>query len=136
MSRPWSSVPSQYVPPVSAVDPGSSRLSITSSCARSYGFWGEMNGARIAARTTVSSNTIPNIAIGLVTKSRAIRPRGVSVAALVTSGSTITVSGKVLIGPSRSSLRLRKAHAWLERGVQHGNHGIDDDEHRAEEEEI
>src|SRR5437762_3986669 len=134
MSRPWSSVPSQYVPPVSAFDPGSSRLSITSSCARSYGFCGEMNGARIAARTTSSSNTIPNIAMGLVTKSRAIRPSGVSVAAPVASGSTITVSGSALI--ESSPLRLRQPHARIERRIQHVHDEIDDDEHRDDDEQI
>jgi hypothetical protein len=35
MSRPWSSVPSQNVPPEGDADPGGSRLSITSSWARS-----------------------------------------------------------------------------------------------------
>ncbi len=64
MSRPWSSVPSQKVMPVPPFDPGGSRLSITSSCARSYGFCGESHGANSASSRTMPSSASPTTATG------------------------------------------------------------------------
>ncbi len=73
MSRPWSSVPSQNVPPAGDGDPGGSRLSITSSCARSYGFCGEISGANSARNRMTPSSASPKTATGFATKSVTIR---------------------------------------------------------------
>src|SRR5438067_3642002 len=70
-----------------------------------------MNGASIAATTTSSSRTIPKIATGLATKSRAMRASGVSELAGIGNGASMTVSGSVLI-PSVSSVQR------AERGVR------------------
>lgn len=78
MSRPWPSVPSQYVTPVQPSAPGGRRLSMMSSWARSYGFCGASHGAKTATTMMTSSTAAPTIATGLSQKSETIRRHGPS----------------------------------------------------------
>ena len=53
MSRPWSSVPSRKSWPSKLREPGGSLLSMIDSCARSYGFCGDKNGAKAQLSWTI-----------------------------------------------------------------------------------
>ena len=110
MSRPWSSVPSQNVPPLATREPGGSRLSITSSCARSYGFCGEMSGAKIAASDHERrAAPEPKIATGLATKSLDDRAgTGLHVLAMRIGGA-IDAHPLLSVSP----------HARIERRIEH-----------------
>src|SRR6266511_4652158 len=142
MSRPWSSVPSQNVPPVIDFEPGGRRLSITSSCARSYGFCGEISGARIAAITISVSSASPNMATGFARKSRTTRANGVSTARDDAAGSVDAsgTAGVLIDGFVRRAtplaLRIGEPHARIERRVQHVDDEIDHDEERHDDEQV
>src|SRR6266702_8388871 len=112
MSRPWSSVPSQNVAPVSLVEPGGSRPDTTSSWARSYGFCGEISGAASAATTMIPSRINPNTAVGFAAKSDSRRLNGESSRAM------------------ELALGLGQANARIERRVGDIHDQVDDDEHR------
>src|SRR6188768_1287281 len=121
MSRPWSSVPSQKIPPLGDGDPGGSRLSMTSSWARSYGFCGEMSGAKSARKRTIPSSARPKIATGFATKSATIRRKGVSPA---------------LAAAIASAFCFRQPDPWIERRIQDVDQEVDDDDDRHDDEQV
>src|SRR5437762_1408718 len=118
MSRPWSSVPSQNVVPPSAFEPGGRRPATTSSCARSYGFCGEMSGATAATTRMIPNRTNPNTAVGLATKSDNRRLNGDS------SYATGLAFG------------LGQTHARIERRVGDVHEEVDENEHRHDHQQV
>src|SRR5215470_10953376 len=118
MSRPWSSLPSQNVEPLSDFDPGGSRPSVTSSCARSYGFCGEISGARIATTMMTMRSARPNTATGLDKKSDATRLTGVSSPAI------------------ELSLRFSESNPRIERRVENVHDQVDQHEHEHDHQEV
>jgi len=64
MSRPWSSVPSQYLGLPSALQAGGKRESASSRVARSNGLCGANQGAKTAATTQAKANNAATTAVG------------------------------------------------------------------------
>src|SRR3954469_12229405 len=133
MSRPWSSVPSQYgLPVVDEFSPGGSFESITSSCARSYGFWGEIHGAVRAIVTTTTSIARPTRASRLSANSAAKRRQSGCSRAAGAAGSC-GVSTAMLISMRGHGA---KAHARIEDGVQHVDDEVDRDEDGHDDQQV
>src|SRR5258706_10833622 len=136
MSRPWSSVPSQYGwPVVDERSPGASFESSTSSCARSYGFCGEMKGAASATTTIAPSRKSPASASRLSANSAAKRRHGDTAA---TAG-FCAASGADGVGASCMSVRRRRpaqAHARVEERIQAIDHEIDREEERQDHKQV
>src|SRR5258706_3445421 len=134
MSRPWSSVPSQYIFPVdSDCSPGASLESITSSCARSYGFWGEMSGAASARKTIATRRPRPIVASRLAANSAAKRRQGDS--ARATAGTDAGSAAATRMGSVRRG-GSAEAHARIEHRVDDVDHEVDGDEDRDRHEEV
>src|SRR5258706_14240237 len=133
MSRPWSSVPSQYVLSVDEErSPGGSFESRTSSCARSYGFGGRMIGAVMAAMTMTTSVARPASASLLSANSAANRRHGDA-----TRGAVASADGMSVAMRTESMRRggLAEANARVEQRVEDVDHEIDHDEDRHDDQQ-
>ena len=134
MSRPWSSVPSQNVPPRCAGEPGGSLLSMMSICARSYGFCGEISGAKIAAsddqREQREADDGDGIARGSRSRSGANGDASVRAARDRRRVDRHVRSGGAHVPPSGQS------HARIERRVEDVDEQVDDDEERHDHQQV